>query len=231
MSTTSPGPGPLKRLDPRQLQAYGNHLDGIATVGGERVCRKCGVFLGYVSSSRGVGAEGHNSFANEPHRFLRTNPIPTPGKGAMISAAAVVTAEFGGGVGGRLIRKALASLEELSRSRSREELPQEITTQLALLAEAECTKRAKVVTQAETEEGKEAVISACLAGMEKFPQYEPALRRPISEATSYFPDLTVSATKPNKTKKASLLDEEERALWAEEKEEDRFRSPGSSLEG
>ncbi len=49
------------------------------------------------------------------------------------------------------------------------ELPQEITTQLARMVERHCRNRAEGLREARPEEAKDAVISACLERMERFP--------------------------------------------------------------
>lgn len=217
-------------LEPRELHSDTYHVDRIVTVERERVCQGCGASLGFVSTARDLRTTGHNSFDNRLHRVFQTRPIPMAGRETMISQAAVVAAEFGDGVEGRLTRKALTGLEELCKSMNREELPQEITTQLAGLVEAECRKRAKSAREARIEEAKDCVTYACLEGMERFPSYATALRMVVRNAASYFPDLTVGANRSSRRSKPNLLEEEERTYRAEE-EQAPAREPVAALAG
>ena len=230
-------------VEPRDLHADAYHVGRIVVLSPdmERVCQECGASLGYsadlarggMGGSGGAGHE-HNSFANELHRVFRTNPIPIPGKeGGMISKAGVVAGEFGVGVEGRLTMKALMGLEEACKSLRRDELPQEITTQLARMVERQCRKRANGLREARLEEAKDAVISACLEGMERFPQFAPTLRRLNLEAAAFFPDLTASSNNKSTNKKdkaALMLEEEERTFRSMENEERKSHPLDTTIE-
>lgn len=213
-------------FDPNLIHADEFHVGEIVTVEhGEFVCDRCGASLGFESENATYGAKDadggnigqQNSFSNELHRVLATRAIPVPGRGSMISQAAVTIAEFGDDLAGKLARKALMGLEQQCKSLQREELPQEITTQLARLVEDECVTRAKTADRATVGDAKDAVIAACLSGMKRWPQYRNALLKLIEGITTYFPDLT--ASRRGGLPKADPLDEEERVVRAMEREE------------
>ncbi len=213
-------------FDPNLIHADEFHLGRVVTVEhGELVCDSCGASLGFGEESAMYGAKDadggnkgqQNSFSNELHRVFAVRPIPIAGRGSMISQAAVTIAEFGDDVAGKLTRKALMGLEEQCKSLRREELPQEITTQLARLVEDECATRARTTDRATIGDAKDAVISACLSGMKKWPQHRSALLKLIGGVTVYFPDL--AASRRGRSPKADPLDEEERVARAMEREE------------
>jgi hypothetical protein len=213
-------------FDPDLLHGDEFHLGRIVTVeNSELVCDSCGASLGYGDKSAMYGSKGadgrnkgqQNSFSNELHRVFAVRAIPVPGRGSMISQAAVTIAEFGDDVEGKLTRKALTGLEEQCKSLVREELPQDITTQLARLVEDECVTRARTTDRATIGDAKDAVIAACLSGIKKWPQYRSSLLKLIEGVTIYFPDLT--ASKRGGSPKADPLDEEERIARAMEREE------------
>ena len=220
-------------FDPRDFHADQYHVERlIISDDGERVCPGCGVTSGYQplpsATPLGEGLQGQNSFVNPLHRALRANPIQYPGTTyGVISKEAVTTAEFGDGVEGRLLEKAFKGFEELCKCNRRYELPQEITSQIAKMIEADCRSRARGLHEARTDEAQQVIITSCVRAMERFPHYEQALRRMILDASAYFPDLTSTPKRRRQSRSSFLLEEEERtSRQAEEEERQKLGSSG-----
>jgi hypothetical protein len=213
-------------FDPRDLHADQYHVERLVLADdGERVCPGCGATSGYQRPPSATpldeGLRGQNSFVNPLHRALRANPIRYPGTTyGVISKVAVTTAEFGDGVEGRLLEKAFKGFEELCKCNRRYELPQEITSQITMMIEADCKSRARSLHGARTDEAQQAIITSCVRAMEKFPHYERALRRMILNASAYFPDLTSTPKRRRQKSRSSfMLEEEERTSRRVENEE------------
>jgi hypothetical protein len=202
-------------FDSRDLHADRYHIERLVfTDDGERVCLGCGATLGYQRPPSATpldeGLRGQNSFVNPLHRAFRTNPVPITGrKEGMISKAAVAAAEFGNGVGGKLLEKAIKGFEELCKSNRRYELPQEVTAQLAKMIESDCKVRAKGLRMARTDEAQQAIITSCVNAMKRFPLYQETLGRMILDASASFPDLTATPESRKRTSRSGLMIEEE----------------------
>jgi hypothetical protein len=213
-------------FDPRDLHADQYHVERLViSDDGERVCPGCGAASGYQRPPSATpldeGLRGQNSYVNILHRALRANPTRYPGTTyGVISKEAMTTAEFGDGVEGRLLEKAIKGFEELCKCNRRHELPQEVTSQITRIIEADCRSRARGLHEARTDEAQQAIISSCVRAMERFPRYEQALRRMTLDASAYFPDLTSTPKRRRQNSRSSfLLEEEERTSGREEKEE------------
>jgi hypothetical protein len=213
-------------FDPKDLHADQYHVEEFVLADdGERVCPVCGTTSGYQmphsSTPLGEGLKGQNSFVNPLHRVFRTSPIRMKGTTyGMISKAAMVRAEFGNGVEGRLIEKGLVIFEELCKSNRRDELPQEVTSQMARMVEAECKTRAKGLKEAGFDGAKEAVITSCMKAMEEFPHHQQTLKRMVLAVSANFPDLLAKAGgRRGKSKSSFDFEEEERTFRQVEKEE------------
>jgi hypothetical protein len=224
-------------FDSRDLHADRYHVERLAIAAdGERVCKGCGATFGYqrppYATPLDEGLQDQNSFVNPLHRAFKTNPVPIMGrKEGMISRAAATVAEFGIGIEGKLLEKAIKGFEEICKSNRRYQLPQAITSQLVKMIEAECRVRARSLRVARTDEARQAVITCCVRAMERFPLYQETLRRMILDASACFPDLTSTPKGSKRKNKSSLMiEEEERTSRRVDKEEwQELHAPSASL--
>jgi hypothetical protein len=192
------------RLDTSELCWDAQHVGKIvkAPDSEERVCDVCGRTFGFLESET---SWKQRSVRNPLWAAYEGKPMAMPRREGMISLKAVSQTVFGSGAEGRLVEKSLKFTAELCKGES--SLPQQLTAELARTVKEECHVRAGYVKRVDVAEVMSTVMAGILSLADKDQRHAAIYVRMLKSISVLQP----LSSKPSKSPKPSLLDEEDAA--------------------